>query len=425
MRRLVAVLIGIGLAMTGWSAPVDEVTFGPYFLGYETEPSMDYGGRTVTSVHQGVCDLGASLFRRHSWIAPAFEVPFGLLLSTVQHEINGHGSRAREYDLRPSYGFGFDFSAYTTIDRDPETNEQMAYLAAGGTESDTVLARRILIDLCRPGGAPASAIPLMLVAKLDISLYSFITVRPEEGDETEGEGSTGEDAEEDPSSFVDQYEEGNDIAIYLVTRQGLRNGVDPVDIWERDYTPDFDDPMLEKNWDDVQQMALWNMLDPMVWYSLVRYVNDHVMHGKRYAGAPALFLTEALAVTAGTRGAIGPQSVTRVLDLYLLTDIGIVSVYGRDLNSSKDTTFGFGGGIYRLKLGPHCRLSVAADYWENPDSDEELYDGTGWNASAELDATFGTRFGASAKLGGKSDGFFIGTPTDSGVYFGGGVSVGF
>jgi hypothetical protein len=54
--------------------------------------------------------------------------------------VNGHGGRAREFGLGPSYGFNYDFSAATGIARPPHTNEANALLAAGGTEADGILA---------------------------------------------------------------------------------------------------------------------------------------------------------------------------------------------------------------------------------------------------------------------------------------------
>ena len=55
--------------------------FGPFFLGHETEPSMDYGGRTIASLHTAACDLGWKLSRRMPYLAPAYEAPLAILFS--------------------------------------------------------------------------------------------------------------------------------------------------------------------------------------------------------------------------------------------------------------------------------------------------------------------------------------------------------
>ena len=403
-------------------------TWGPYFLGHESEPAMDYGGRVIISLHRAICDLGHKFTGRIPPVAPAYEFPFAIAISTLQHEIHGHGARAREYNLNPSYGFGLDFSAYTTVDKDPRSNEQMATLSGGGTEADLVMARRLLIDLCQPGGAPASSVPLMFLGKVDLSIYVLSTVKPRADrrvpPDGRGSGRTGDDDDED-SSFTDQFEDGNDIAIYLVTRQAQRLGGTPADVWNRDYLIDFSEADLNDTYDHVQDMAIWNLVDPMMWSAMFLYVTDHAIRGKTVIPAPALPLGQGFALTVGTRGALGPQSVSRFLDLYLVTPVGVVSVYGRDLRSTDDSAFGVGAGLHRLALGPHVRASAQADLWANPDAPEDFYDGSGWNASGEIEFPVSPAVGVALKIGAKSDGFFPGTPTDSGAYAGAGVTAAF
>jgi hypothetical protein len=132
------------------------------------------------------------------------------------------------------------------------------------------------------------------------------------------------------------------------------------------------------------------------------------------------------ALTVGTRAAMSPDCVTRFLDLYLVTGLGVLNVYGRDLQSTEETTMGFGGGIYGLRLGPVVKLTVAGDYWKNPAAPEEFYrDASGWNVSSELEIGFGGPVSAAFKIGDKSEGFFPGVPTDSGLYGGAGLSLTF
>jgi hypothetical protein len=72
---------------------------------------------------------------------------------------------------------------------------------------------------------------------------------------------TGTDKPKADNDFVDQFDDGNDIAIYLVSRQAQRVRADPADVWERRYAVDFADPLLQDNWDDARTTALWNLLD--------------------------------------------------------------------------------------------------------------------------------------------------------------------
>lgn len=378
--------------------------FEPLFFGWETEPAMEYGGRTLASLQSAASRGLRRAFRaeRHPAFAPAWEFPVAAFLLLVQHEVGGHGGRAREFSLGPSYGFSFDFSAATGLSRPPRTNEENSLIAAGGTEADGILAHRLLLDALRPEGVDGAKVPMLLMTKVDLSNYVFGTHTPSPDND-----------------FLDQFEDGNDIAIYLVSRQAQRVGANPADVWERRYTVDFDDPLLQDNWDDARTTALWNLLDPAVISTAVAYFRNHVLRGETRVHTPALHLG-GLALTIGTRGALGPQEVSRFLDLHAVTSRGVVTVYVRDLDSSLDRTYGFGAGIHGLRLG-QLQLGLAADSWQEPDSAERLYDGTGWNVTGEVEALIGPRWGLSAKLGAKSDGFFPGRPRGDGVYAGFGV----
>ncbi len=386
------------------TASLDD--FDPYFLGYETEPDMDYAGRTVMSLQSGLSRALGAVFdvEERPGLAPAWEFPLAAVLMLVQHEIGGHGGRARELSLDPSYGINWDLSAYTSTRHDPETTEQLAILAAGGAEADTVMSYRAILDLVGPDGADGSKVPLVFMAKLDLPLYVFGTPSPRPGTDEE--------------DFGPQSEEGNDVAIYLVSRQGRRAGADASVIWNGGYVIDFEDPLLQENWDDARVTAAWSLLDPSLVAAMFAYFKDHVFRGQRQVRAPGLRLPNGSSLLVGTRGSLGPQTVSRFLDIYLNSEWGLATFYVRDLDSSVDRAYGFGAGLHDLRLGQKARLSLAADVWQEPDSIEGFYEGTGWNANAEIETMFGSRWGGAAKVGAKSDGFFPGLPMDEGVYLG-------
>lgn len=382
-----------------------------YFLGYETEPAMDFGGRTLASLQSGLSRAFGSIRdigERHPGLAPSWEFPVGAAILLIQHEVGGHGGRGREFGLGPSYGFGIDFSGYTTTKRAPRTNEELMLLASGGTEADQVLARRVLLDFLRPEGVDGAKIPLAFMAKLDLTLYVASVPRPRPGD--------------DEGDFPDEASHGNDIAIYLVGRQSQRLGASAADIWNNAYPIDFTDPLLEDNWDDARLTAAWNLLDPSLAAAVFAYFRDHVLGGEDRVRAPMLRAGN-IGLTLGTRGALGPQSVSRFLDLHAATDRGVFTVYVRDLDSSVDRTFGLGAGVHGLRLG-RIALGLSADLWDEPEAPEGLYEGSGWNAAAEIDALLTDRWGLSAKAGSKSEGFLPGLPIEDGVYVGFGIQGG-
>jgi hypothetical protein len=368
---------------------------------------MDFAGRTVTSLQSlfsrsfsRIGDAG----ERHPALAPAWEFPVAAALLLVQHEVAGHGGRARELSLSPSYSFGYDLSAATGTERPPETNEGNALLAAGGVEADGVMAHRVLLDLLRPEGADGAKVPLAVMAKLDLTVYVF----------------TVEDAD-DLDDLEDQYRDGNDIAYYLMSRQAQRRGFDPASIWNGTYSAVPGDPLLESTWDDARLTALWNLLDPSLVGAAVSYFREHVLGGNVRVHAPVVRVADGVGLTLGTRGALGPQEVSRFLDLYAATRRGVFSVYVRDLDSSVDRTYGAGAGVHGFRLGRNVEIGLAADAWDEPDAREAIRSGSGWNATAEVNALFSDRWGFAAKVGSKSDGFLPGLPIEEGVYVGFGV----
>lgn len=383
---------------TGWQ---------PIFIGYGSEPEMDFGGRTVTSLQSilsraigGIGDVG----ERRPAVAPVWEFPVAAALLLVQHEVGGHGGRAREFGLSPSYAFNYDFSAATGTERPPATNEENTLLAAGGAEADGVMARRVLLDLLRPEGADGAKVPLAFMAKLDLTVYVLGAEDPEDGDD-----------------FVEQYLDGNDVAYYLVSRQSDRLGSDPASVWLGTYDVLLDDPLLESTWDDVRTTALWNLLDPSLVGAMVGYFRQHVVGGETRVRAPVWQVSDGLGLTLGTRAALGPAEVSRFLDLHAATRRGVFTVYLRDLDSSIDRSYGFGAGVHGFLLTPNLDLGFTADAWDEPTSLEDVHRGSGWNATAEIDARLGERWGLSAKVGSKSEGFFPGLPLEDGPYFGFGV----
>jgi hypothetical protein len=379
----------------------------PLFFGYGTDPEMDFGGRTVMSLQSAISRGFASIKDvgvQHPGVAPAWEFPVGAAMLLLQHEVGGHGGRGREFGLGPSYAFNYDFSAATGTERPPATNEENAAIGAGGTEADNVMAHRVILDLLRPEGADGAKVPLAFMAKLDLTQYVATVKNPDRG-----------------QPFVDQYRDGNDIAYYLVSRQAQRVHAPPERVWNGTYRLFTDDPALASNYDDARATALWNLLDPSLVGAVVNYFREHVVGGSPRVHAPVLHLGNGVGLTVGTRGALGPQEVSRFLDFYLATRLGVFTIYARDLDSSIDRTYGFGLGLRGFELGPKAELSLATDAWDEPESLEGLRHGRGWNAVAEVDALLGSRWGLAAKLGSKSDGFFPGLPLEDGVYVGLGV----
>ena len=66
-------------------------------------------------------------------------------------------------------------------------------------------------------------------------------------------------------------------------------------------------------------------------------------------------------------------------------------------------------------------VRMAWDLWKNPDAEEDLYNGNGWNIVGEVKAKLSEHISLVGKLGRKSEGFFPGAILDEGTYAGAGV----
>jgi hypothetical protein len=405
MRTLLGFFVAAALSAPALHAQAPEPSaWEPLFLGFGSEPEMDFAGRTVMSLDSLISrsfsrigDVG----ERHPGVSPAWEFPVGATVLLLQHEVGGHGGRAREFGLSPSYAFHYDLSAATGTRRPPRTNEGNALLAAGGVEADGVMAYRTLLDLLRPEGADGAKVPLAMMAKLDLTVYVASVKNPDRG-----------------QSFVSQY---NDMAYYLLSRQAQRQGADPAAIWNGTYSADLNERLLHSTWDDARATALWNLLDPSLVGAMVSYFRQHVLDGSVSVHAPVVRVGDGIGLTLGTRGALGPQEVSRFLDLHAATRRGVFTLYVRDLDSSIDRTYGAGAGVHGFTLGGNLEIGLSADAWDEPKAREGLRTGSGWNATAEVDALLGERWGLAAKVGAKSNGFFPGLPLDNGPYFAFGV----
>ena len=388
----------------GQDTPAD-----PILIAWSRDPAMAYGGLTLASVQRlGSRLLGsADAARQRPGLAAAWEFPFAAVLSIVTHEVNGHGGRGREFDLRPRYGFDLlRMSAYTGTTRMPKSRDEIVSISGAGTEADTVLAHRLLFDLARPGGAEASTLPLALFAKLDLTLYVASTARPDR---------------EHAADFLDQYREGNDIANYLVARQGQRRGLDLGDMWNQVADVDVDDPLLRKNADAARIAALWNVLDPALIGAVVEYAREHLAGGAPRVRVPMLELGAGTGLSAGTRAFLAPSYVTRYLDLYVRVPFGVGSFYVRDLDSSVARTWGWGGVFAFDRAGSRVAARLAADRWDEPRSAEHGDGAPGWNVSGEIRVPAGRRVGVLLNVGHKTTGFVPGRPVKAGTYAGAGV----
>jgi len=114
--------------------------------------------------------------------------------------------------------------------------------------------------------------------------------------------------------------------------------------------------------------------------------------------------------------------VTRYLDLYARTPVGLATAYVRDLDSSRERTWGYGAAFTFSPPDTAFSATLAADSWDEPFSAEHGAGDSGWNVLGEVRIPTGRTFGLVAMAGRKTAGFLPGRPTEEGSYAGFGLT---
>lgn len=174
-----------------------------------------------------------TLVRTGKWL---FEFSLASFAGVLQHELFGHGARAREFGI-PDIGYHINiFSGATTYPLQAYNalnTSQRAALSTGGVEATSILAQQVEVDWVRAGSIDSRAATLYLINSLDTSVYAF--------------GIDG-----------NAFHPDNDAQAYMNT----------INAW-------FGSTVLDDN--KLQTAAAWNWLNPMMYlsaWSVFKYVME-------------------------------------------------------------------------------------------------------------------------------------------------------
>lgn len=159
-----------------------SLTIDKYYSPYMGANLMTAGIRgyqaiddTVASSTEGNTSVCMTLIRSGKWL---FEFSLSNFAMVLQHEIFGHGARAREFNLGDiSYRINL-FSGTTTypIEQYNALNiNQKAALNTGGVEATSILSQQIERSWMRDDTIDSRFATLFLVNSLDQSVYAFST----------------------------------------------------------------------------------------------------------------------------------------------------------------------------------------------------------------------------------------------------------
>jgi hypothetical protein len=366
--------------------------------------SMDPGVRTTTSIAR-------TLYRYDDALRPwdedqdapvgiagrslkvlLLDAPLASLALTFGHEVYGHGARAREQGLSPTYQFRLVqpyatlfgqhdvFSGEATFDRQGQEDRDLA-LVTGGIEADYRAAFWLTHDLVQHGGAHYGDMLLYAAARLS---YATTLLGP-----------------------GGQREPSNDVHNYVDLLQTRFNR------WTQ----------KDKDWIEsrLSTAYAWNLLDPTLLFALYAVAVNHVVHGQRWTHAPLPTIGD-VRFLPWPSVYLSPFGVEHQLDLFLGSDGVVVDTYGRVGSSRLASSAGAGMRVSGLKPTPFLRWGAHVDAWSQPETltqERNVFDRPqrpGGNVGTEGTFALSPATGFVLGVGYKTRGYLPARPMDSGLH---------
>jgi hypothetical protein len=359
-------------------------------------PSVDLDERTIGGKAVAVLGRGLKLV--------LLDEPIAEIASLVSHEVAGHGARARELGLDPTFLFYLPgiyrrifapsddapAGAYTQyLSPSPVEGDRAIVGTLGGLEANYVHAWWINARIVRAGGRVHHGDLLVYMASKLSYANSFFSV-------------PGED------------EAGNDVGNYVSGLQDRSNQ------WRAE---------------DRRRIAgrlgaayLWNLFDPTLLYAAYGTLVSSIWEGRRVSNMP-LPRIDGTTVFLSPRFALSPFGAEHTLDLFLARGRRMVDLYGRVGSSGLADSYGAGVRVLGLPVSERVALGGELDVWRQPEillEERGVYDRPyrlGMNAGVFGDVHVAGAVGITGKLAVKTPGFIVGQPIGGGVHGYVGMSV--
>jgi len=268
--------------------------------------------------------------------------PLTVLQVTFVHEVFGHGARARELRLRPTYAFRLvppyrrllsgleadDATAITSYEASGVLDEDIAVVLAG-IEADYAAAWWIKVGVMQRGGW-AHYRDLLQYTLYRLDHVTSLAVN--QGNE-----------EHQPDS-------AHDIDNYVHQLQLRSNRWRPADR-----------QAIARN---LQLGYLVGLADPMLWISATHTLVTYGVRGRRTAQVPRLHVGP-WAVLPGLRYALTPFGPEHGVDLFMARDEVVYDVYARAGTGGLAPSLGLGARAFGWTVGAG-RLGAELDLWRQP-----------------------------------------------------------
>ncbi len=326
-----------------------------------------------------------------------FDEPIAELVSAGAHEVGGHGARARELGLEPTYVFYLPgiYRRIFSPDDEGEAGAYTQYLAPGVVEGDRALlgtiggleanyvhAWWIQARILRADGwAHHGDLLTYAVSKLTYA-DSFFSVP--------ADGSS-----------------GNDVASYVTELQDRSNE------WRAE-----DRRRIARR---LGAAYLWNVLDPTLLYAVYGTLVESLWQGKRFMRMPLPSIA-GTSVLVSPRFGLTPFGAEQYVDLFLARGRTLLDAYARVGTSGLYEYYGAGARVLGLRASERVSLGGELDVWRQP----EILEGEravfeppyvlGMNAGAYADIRVASIVGVTGKLAAKTPGYVSGQPIGAGIH---------
>jgi hypothetical protein len=409
LRELVATLaIAAGLSVTGDAHAEDPLVFvGDPKMGVEsTVRSTDSVARLFYRYEGVLPDAGIDESRFPGNVLGVLgravklilvDEPLAELTSEISHEVGGHGGRARELGLDPTFLFYLPIvyrkvfapsdearaGAFTQfLTRNAVEGDRAMLGTLGGLEANYVHAWWINARIVRARGRVHHGDLLVYLASKLPYADSVYSVPPE------GDG-------------------GNDIASYVTHLQDRFNR------WRPD-----DRRAISRR---LGAGYVWNLVDPTLFYAVYGTLVANVGQGRPVTKMPLPRIGDTT-VLLSPRFALSPFGAEQTLDLFLGQGSGMLDLYGRVVSSGLADAYGVGARVLGIRAGDRTTLGAEIDLWRQP---ELLLDARGvfdrpqrlgLNAGAFFDVRVASIFGITGKIASKTPGWVVGQPASGGLH---------
>jgi len=333
-----------------------------------------------------------------------FDEPLAEVTVAVAHEVGGHGSRARELNLKPTYLFYLPgvyrklfapaddtqagaFTEYLTTD--PVEGDRAVIGTMGGLEANYVHAWWINARIVRAGG-DVHHDDLLVYAASRLTYFDSFFASPSDERQL------------------------NDIGSYVSELQDRSN------LWRAEDR--------HRIYGRLRAAYLWNLFDPTLLWSVYGGVVAPVFQGKRETHMP-LPEIDGTTLFLSPRFVLGPFGAENALDVFLARDGRLLDVYARVGTTGLGDSWGVGARALGIRAGDRTTLGGELDLWRQPEillDERSAYARPyrlGMNAGAYADVRVAGLVGVTGKLAAKTPGFVMGQPIGGGLHGYLGVSV--